>query len=129
VTHPAPSHPGAVPEQTAPAPPPSPVPEAFQSTPDAERYVLQADALRRRQLRAALLYGSSRYWRRRHRVWPSIIAGVILAALVAGVIVVIGAFENQRAINAERNQGQQGLTDTDPLTPLTPQSPQERTTP
>ncbi|MDT0302512.1 ABC transporter permease [Streptomonospora sp. DSM 45055] len=81
------------------------MPDAFQATPNAESYVLQADALRRRQLRAALLYGSSRYWRRRQRVWPAVIAGGILAAVLAGVIVVAGAFDAQQVINDERRQG------------------------
>ena len=80
------------------------VPEAFHATPNAERYVLQADALRRQQLRAALLYGSSRYWRRRQRVWPAVVAGAILTAVVSGGIVVAGAFEKQQAINEERFQ-------------------------
>lgn len=80
------------------------VPEAFHATPNAERYVLQADALRRQQLRAALLYGSSRYWRRRQRVWPAMIAGAILVAVVSGGIVVASAFEKQQAINEERFQ-------------------------
>ncbi|MEU3308077.1 ABC transporter permease [Nocardiopsis sp. NPDC006832] len=98
-------------------PPPARLPEAFQSTPDSERYVLQADALRRRQLRAAILYGSSRYWRTRQRVWPSVIVGLILAALVAAALVVFGAFQTQRDLNEERRQDQTQ----NPLTPLTPQ--------
>ncbi|CAM4036439.1 hypothetical protein GCM10009799_22550 [Nocardiopsis rhodophaea] len=78
------------------------VPEAFQFTPNAEQYVLQADALRRRQLRAALLYGSSRYWRRRQRVWPAVIGGVILVAIICGGISVASAFHKQQEINKER---------------------------
>ncbi|CAM3508935.1 hypothetical protein NOGI109294_00210 [Nocardiopsis gilva] len=78
------------------------VPEAFQFTPNAEQYVLQADALRRRQLRAALLYGSSRYWRRRQRVWPAVIGGVILVAIICGGISVHSAFNKQQEINQER---------------------------
>ncbi|WP_067604201.1 hypothetical protein [Nocardiopsis listeri] len=105
-------------EPQAPVPPPSArLPEAFQSTPDTERYVLQADALRRRQLRAAVLYGSSRYWRTRQRVWPSVIVGLILAAVVAAALVVFGAFQTQRDLNEERRQDQTQ----NPLTPLTPQ--------
>ncbi|MEY9214358.1 hypothetical protein NI17_020205 [Thermobifida halotolerans] len=94
------------------------VPEAFHATPNAERYVLQADALRRQQLRAALLYGSSRYWRRRQRVWPAVIAGAILVAVVSGGIVVAGAFEKQQAINEERfQQYGQPSTSTSPAEP------------
>ncbi|MDS1270153.1 hypothetical protein RIF23_07585 [Lipingzhangella sp. LS1_29] len=81
------------------------VPEAFHYTPNAEQYVLQADALRRRQLRAALLYGSSRYWRRRQRVWPAVICGVVLIGVICGGIAVAGAFEAQQDINEERGRG------------------------
>ncbi|WP_236700551.1 hypothetical protein [Allosalinactinospora lopnorensis] len=81
------------------------VPEAFRFTPNAEQYLLQADALRRRQLRAALLYGSSRYWRRRQRVWPAVIGGVILIAIICGGIAVASAFEKQQQINEERQTG------------------------
>ncbi|GAA4932580.1 hypothetical protein GCM10023224_10970 [Streptomonospora halophila] len=100
-----------------PGPPAQPpLPDAFHATPNAESYVLQADALRRRQLRAALLYGSSRYWRRRQRVWPAVVAGGILAAVLAGVIVVAGAFDAQQVINDERRQGRD-----EPATTVSPQ--------
>ncbi|MBR8745374.1 ABC transporter permease, partial [Nocardiopsis sp. MG754419] len=95
---------------------PTPLPEAFQTTPHTERYVLQADALRRRQLRAALLYGSSRYWRTRHHVWPSVVVGLIAAALLAAGLVVAGAFQVQQELNAQRQPQTQ-----DPSTPLVPQ--------
>jgi hypothetical protein len=101
-TSPAPSAGDTDPQDTPAAPA---VPEAFQATPHAERYVLQADALRRRQLRAALLYGSSRYWRRRQRIWPAAIAGSILAAVIAGVIVAADAFRHQQDINQDRHVG------------------------
>ncbi|WP_393916393.1 hypothetical protein [Halostreptopolyspora alba] len=81
------------------------MPEAFRFTPNAEQYLLQADALRRRQLRAALLYGSSRYWRRRQRVWPAVIGGVILIAIICGGIAVAAAFEMQQEVNEERGIG------------------------
>lgn len=82
------------------------LPEAFHYTPDEEKYVLQADALRHRQLRSALLYGSSRYWRRRQRVWPAVIGGAIVTGLVCGVIALVGAFERQQEVNEERGIGQ-----------------------
>ncbi|GHC81954.1 hypothetical protein GCM10007079_22480 [Nocardiopsis terrae] len=110
--------PGAAPEEPVP-PPPTQLPQAFQATPDTERYVLQADALRRRQLRAALLYGSSRYWRARQRVWPSVVVGLIIAAVLAAAVVVFGAFQAQRDLNEERGQGQDQTQN--PLTPVTPQ--------
>ncbi|MGW9637131.1 hypothetical protein [Nocardiopsis alba] len=92
-----------------PSPPTDPdpqLPEAFHYTPDEEKYVLEADALRHRQLRSALLYGSSRYWRRRQRVWPAVIGGLILTALVCGVIALIGAFDRQQEVNEQRGFGQ-----------------------
>lgn len=113
-----PGTPAPAPQQEPGPPPPTPLPAAFQSTPDTERYVLQADALRRRQLRAAILYGSSRYWRVRQRVWPSVVIGFIVASVLAAAIVVFGAFQAQRELNEER--GQEGQIQ-NPLTPVTPQ--------
>ena len=120
MSHP-PSTPGAAPPQDQGPPPPTPLPEAFQTTPDTERYVLQADALRRRQLRAAILYGSSRYWRTRQRVWPAVVVGAIIAAVLAAAIVVFGAFQAQRDLNEERGLGRTQSQTEDPLTPVTPQ--------
>jgi hypothetical protein len=99
------------------------LPEAFHYTPNEEKYVLQADALRHRQLRSALLYGSSRYWRRRQQVWPAVIGGLILVALICGVIALIGAFGRQQEVNEERGWGnttrqqmiQSPLTDVSPI--------------
>ncbi|RKS06287.1 hypothetical protein DFP74_1915 [Nocardiopsis sp. Huas11] len=107
-------------------PPPAPVPsevsdpqlpEAFHYTPDEEKYVLQADALRHRQLRSALLYGSSRYWRRRQRVWPAVVFGVVVTALVCGVIALIGAFGRQQEVNEERGFGQTRSQSVQPFVP------------
>lgn len=88
------------------------VPEAFRVTSDAEKYVLEADALRRRQLRAALLYGSSRFWRRKQRVWPAIVFGVILVGVVCAVIALIGAFDRQQEVNVERGRTFPGMSQT-----------------
>ncbi|RYJ05999.1 MAG: ABC transporter permease [Actinomycetales bacterium] len=61
---------------------------ALQNTPNAERYVLEADAMRRRQLRSALLHGSRRTWREHQRSWPAVTVGLLVAAfIVAGIIV------------------------------------------
>lgn len=101
----------------APAADPDPhLPEAFHYTPNEEKYVLQADALRHRQLRSALLYGSSRYWRRRQQVWPAVIGGLILVALICGVIALIGAFGKQQEVNEERGWGLRGQTEQGPAT-------------
>ncbi|WP_159944737.1 MULTISPECIES: hypothetical protein [unclassified Nocardiopsis] len=110
---------------SAPADPEPQLPEAFHFTPNEEKYVLQADALRHRQLRSALLYGSSRYWRRRQQVWPAVIGGLILVALICGVIALIGAFGRQQEVNEERGfgirqeVGQGAATEAPPL----PQNP------
>lgn len=68
----------------------------FRGVPDAERHVLAADSLRRRQLRAALLHGSARSWRDRSRVWPAVLAGLVVTALLMAAIAVHGAFEATR---------------------------------
>jgi len=107
------------PQSSAEAPDPH-LPEAFHYTPDEEKYVLQADALRHRQLRSALLYGSSRYWRRRQRVWPAVIFGLVITALVCGVIALIGAFDRQQEVNEERGIGQFRQQSTQTLAPQSP---------
>lgn len=71
----------------------APTPEPFASTPNAERYLLQADNLRRRQLRSALLHGSTRTWRDRRRIWPAVVAGVVAVAVVIAAIAVHSAFQ------------------------------------
>ncbi|MBE3000915.1 hypothetical protein IDM40_19785 [Nocardiopsis sp. HNM0947] len=89
------------------------MPEAFRVTSNAEKYVLEADALRRRQLRSALLYGSSRFWRRKQRVWPAVVFGVIIVAVVCAVIALIGAFERQQEVNEERGRTPMGVSQTE----------------
>lgn len=64
-------------------------------TPNAEKYVLEADAMRRRQLRSALLHGSRRTWREHPRVWPAIVIGVIAVAVVLAAIAVVSAYQKQ----------------------------------
>ncbi len=70
-------------------------------TPNAERYVLEADAMRRRQLRSALLHGSTRTWREHRRVWPAVLVGFIVAAVIVAAMGVTGAFRQQQE-NEER---------------------------
>lgn len=67
---------------TPPPPPDAQNGMALRSTPNAERYVLEADAMRRRQLRSALLHGSGRNWRENRRAWPAIVAGLIVVAVI-----------------------------------------------
>lgn len=74
----------------------APAPAPFVSTPNAERYLLEADNLRRRQLRSALLHGSSRTWRDRRRIWPAVIAGLIVVAVISAAIGIYGTFQQQQ---------------------------------
>lgn len=70
---------------------------AMFETPNAEKYVLEADAMRRRQLRSALLHGSSRTWREHRRVWPSALLGIVVVAIVLAAMAVIDAYREQTA--------------------------------
>jgi hypothetical protein len=98
-------------EETRSATTPAPAP--FGSTPNAERYLLEADNLRRRQLRSALLHGSSRTWRDRRRIWPAVVAGLVVAALIVAAIAIANTFERQQRQREqeeqEREQQQQQL--------------------
>lgn len=76
----------------------------FARTPNAERYLLESDNLRRRQLRSALLHGSTRVWRERHRVWPAVLGGLIVAAVIVAAIAVAGAFQRQREITEKEQR-------------------------
>ncbi|WP_162146013.1 ABC transporter permease [Glycomyces tenuis] len=76
-------------------------PLVMRRTGQSERYVLQAAALRRRQLRAAVLHGSARSWRQRQPLWPAALIGAIAVALIVAAIAVAGAFEQQRQQEAE----------------------------
>lgn len=58
------------------------------TVPHAERYVLEADALRRRQLRSALLHGSRRTWREHRRVWPAVVVGIVVIAVVLAAMAI-----------------------------------------
>ena len=69
-----------------------PPPRPFFNTPNAEKYVLEADAMRRRQLRSALLHGSLRTWREHRRVWPAVVIGVVVAAVVIAAMAVVEAY-------------------------------------
>ena len=76
----------------------------LRRSPNAERYLLEADNLRRRQLRAALLHGTARTWRERTRVWPAVVAGIALVAIIIAAIAVYGAFQLQKRINEQQNR-------------------------
>jgi hypothetical protein len=106
-----PQYPGSNPggQQPAPSPgqpetaqpagqshPQATVPPAFVSSPNAERHLLEADALRRRQLGSAFLHGSGRTWRDRRAVWPFAALGVAVVTLVIIAFAVTGAFKSQQ---------------------------------
>ncbi|MDO9379928.1 MAG: hypothetical protein Q7T56_13870 [Nocardioidaceae bacterium] len=88
---------------------PAPQAPVFQTTPNAEKYVLEADAMRRRQLRSALLHGSDRTWREHRKVWPAVAIGVVVTAVGIAGITMADALQielgNRRA--QEREQVQQ----------------------
>ncbi len=74
------------------------------AVPNAERYVLEADALRRRQLRSALLHGSRRTWREHRRIWPAVVVGVLVVALIALAMSMTNAFrEDQQDAEDEQS--------------------------
>lgn len=89
-------------------PPPVGPRTAMQNTPNAERYVLEADAMRRRQLRSALLHGSRRTWREHTRIWPAVVVGIIVVAVVIAGLAVTEAFkkteENEKKQERERDR-------------------------
>ena len=82
--------------------------QAFVATPNAEKHLLDSDNLRRRQLRSALLHGSTRVWREKYRVWPAVLSGVIIIAVIVAAIAVYGAFKRQQRLAEEEKQRRQG---------------------
>ncbi|MDN5853390.1 MAG: ABC transporter permease [Actinomycetia bacterium] len=86
-------------ERPVPAPPPP-----MGGTPNAEKYVLEADAMRRRQLRSALVHGSRRTWREQNRVWPAIVVGIIAVAVVVAAMAVISAYQKQKEKKREQEE-------------------------
>lgn len=69
---------------------------------DPERVVLDAAALRRRQLCVAFLHGSARSWRVRRRIWPAAVAGLLLMAIAIAAMAVAAAFAAQQQLDRER---------------------------
>lgn len=86
---------------------------SMQTTPNAEKYLLEADAMRSRQLRSSLLHGSRRTWREQQRIWPAVIVGVICVAVIVAGLAVRDAFqtaqENQKREELERSQSAPAL--------------------
>lgn len=84
--------------------------------PNAERYVLEADAMRRRQLRSALLHGSSRTWREHRGTWVAVVVGLVVVAVVVAAIAVLGVIkaaqeDEASALSAGRAAGPNGDAD------------------
>jgi hypothetical protein len=95
---------------------------SFQATPNAEKYVLEADALRRRQLQSALVHGSGQTWRERRRIWPATIGGVTAIVIIVAVVAIVGAFHQQQLIQARQSPGRPPTT-TPPSRPAGPANP------
>jgi hypothetical protein len=83
-----------------PAPPGPWMPPGARTTPNAEKYLLEADALRRRQLVSALLHGSRRTWREQRRIWPSVVAGIVVVAVIVAVFGVLRAIHSSDSSSA-----------------------------
>lgn len=97
-------------DQSAGGGPPRPwMPPNAGNTPNAERYLLEADALRRRQLRSALLHGSSRTWREQGRIWPSVVAGIVVVAVILASFAVVKAFRRAQEQQEEQDRRLDGL--------------------
>ncbi|MDQ3484607.1 MAG: hypothetical protein M3445_04235 [Actinomycetota bacterium] len=97
-------------DQAAPAPPRPWMPPNAGTTPNAERYLLEADALRRRQLRSALLHGSGRTWRDNRRIWPGVVAGIVVVAVILASFAVAKAIANKKKDDAELEQQEQSVS-------------------
>ncbi|WP_188110659.1 ABC transporter permease [Aeromicrobium ginsengisoli] len=104
-------------EQDGHRPPPVGPRSAMQNTPNAERYVLEADAMRRRQLRSALLHGSRRTWREHRRVWPALVVGLIVVAVIVAALAVTEAFRKTEANEKKEQQQQDRTPSSAPATP------------
>jgi hypothetical protein len=98
-------------------PPPVGPRTAMQNTPNAERYVLEADAMRRRQLRSALLHGSRRTWREHTRIWPAVVVGLIVVAVVVAGLAVTQAFRKTEENEKKEQQQQDRPPSSAPATP------------
>lgn len=90
---------------------------AMQNTPNAERYVLEADAMRRRQLRSALLHGSRRTWRDHPRTWPAVVVGIIVVAVIIAGLAVTEAFKKTSENEKEQEQQRKQPSATAPAVP------------
>lgn len=110
-----PPEPPQTPQRPDYGPPPG---LAFRNTPNAEKYVLEADAMRRRQMRSALLHGSRRTWRDYGKIWPAVVIGIIVVAVIIAALAVTRAFDQTKR-NQEKEKARQER-DQAPSAPRTP---------
>lgn len=90
---------------------------AMRNTPNAERYVLEADTMRRRQLRSALLHGSRRTWRDHPRIWPAVVVGIIVVAVIIAGLAVTEAFKKTSSNEKEQQRERERPATSAPVTP------------
>ncbi|MEX0428603.1 hypothetical protein AB3X52_13310 [Nocardioides sp. DS6] len=102
---------------------------AMRTMPNAERYVLEADAMRRRQLRSALLHGSRRTWREHARVWPAVVVGLVVAAVIVAALAVTQALQKTQENEKKEQQQPQQPSPTAPASPGAGPSTSPRPTP
>ncbi|MEJ7634957.1 hypothetical protein [Aeromicrobium sp.] len=98
-------------------PPPVGPRTAMQNTPNSERYVLEADAMRRRQLRSALLHGSRRTWREHTKIWPAVVVGLIVVAVIVAGLAVVQAFQKTEENEKKEQQKQDRPASSAPASP------------
>lgn len=70
----------------------------------ADAAAVEGEALRRRQLRAALCHGTDRSWRDKNRAWPAFVVGVLVALVICAGLGVQGAFQKQQRLDREEKQ-------------------------
>lgn len=97
-------------DKASPAPPTPWMPPNAGTTPNAERYLLEADALRRRQLRSALLHGSCRTWRDNRRIWPGVVAGIVVVAVILASFAVAKAIAKKKKDDQELERQEQSVS-------------------
>lgn len=64
--------------------------------PDGGRHLMAWHALRREQLRTALVHGDRRHWRDRDRLWPAVAVGLAITVMALVVIAVGAVVDPQR---------------------------------
>lgn len=73
----------------------------------ADAAAVEGEALRRRQLQAALCHGTDRSWRDKNRAWPAFVVGVLVALVICAGLGVQGAFHKQQRLDREEKQKQE----------------------